>query len=86
MVYKIDVVNKNNGDNFSFELEKKDGKLVYFDANLNEYVHPQEVADNMIREVNNNVILVNSPIHYLKQGESGKLDTSITFDITITYE
>ena len=44
-----------------------------------------EVADNKIREVNNNLILHGSPIYTIKSGQSETLD-AMTFNIEITAE
>jgi len=86
MKYKITAVNTNNNEVIEFELEKIDDKLAYYDANLEKYVHPQEVADNVIREVNNNLVLVNSPIHAMEVGEEAEFNQSMTFNISIVCE
>ena len=45
----------------------------------------QEVADNKVREVNNNLILQGSPLYTIKSGESAEIE-AMTFDIEINAE
>ena len=48
-------------------------------------IHMQEVADNKIREVNNNLILRDSPLYTIKSGESETIE-ALSFIIEITAE
>ena len=45
----------------------------------------QEVANNKIREVNNNLILLGSPLYTIKSGQSEIIE-AMTFDIEIKAE
>ncbi|WP_220607914.1 hypothetical protein [Methanobrevibacter oralis] len=86
MIYKIKATNKHNGEIIEFDLE---GNAVegfcYFDEELKEATHLQEVRDNKIREVNNNIILHNSPIYTISSGETAVID-SMSFEILIKAE
>ena len=89
MKYKIIATNTHKNEVTEYYLEDitGEGDFRYFDEALGEYVHPQEVADNLIREVNDNVILANSPIRYLKPGDEADFNqSSMTFDIHIVCE
>ncbi len=78
MILKIKATNKKSGEEISYNLEgDSDAGFTY------EGTHMQEVADNKIREVNNNLILLGSPIHTIKSGESKTIE-SMTFSIEIT--
>lgn len=78
MILKIKATNKKSGEEISYNLEgDSDAGFTY------EGTHMQEVADNKIREVNNNLILLGSPIHTIKSGESETIE-SMTFSIEIT--
>ncbi|WP_405294684.1 hypothetical protein [Methanobrevibacter sp.] len=78
MILKIKATNKNSGEIISYELEgDSDAGFTY------EGTHMQEVADNKIREVNNNLILLGSPIYTIKSGETETIE-AMTFDIEIT--
>ena len=78
MILKIKATNKNSGEVISYDLEgDSDSGFTY------EGTHMQEVADNKIREVNNNLIVLGSPIHSIKSGQSETIE-SMTFTIEIT--
>lgn len=78
MILKIKATNKKSGEEISYNLEgDSDAGFTY------EGTHMQEVTDNKIREVNNNLILLGSPIHTIKSGESKTIE-SMTFSIEIT--
>ncbi|WP_405272583.1 hypothetical protein [Methanobrevibacter sp.] len=85
MIYKIKAVNTKNGDVIEYDLKRVGpDDFAYFDEELGKDVHPQEVADNVIREVNNNLFLVTSPLRSIKPGETKEYNKALTFDITIT--
>lgn len=78
MILKIKATNKNSGEVISYDLEgDADAGFTY------EGTHMQEVADNKIREVNNNLILLGSPIYTIKSGQSETVE-AMTFTIEIT--
>ena len=80
MILDIKATNKKSGEIISFALEgDKDAGFTY------EGTHMQEVADNKIREVNNNLILQGSPLYTIKSGESESIE-AMTFDIEINAE
>ena len=80
MIVNVKATNKNSGEVISFALEgDRDAGFTY------EGTHMQEVTDNKIREVNNNLILMGSPLYTIKSGQSEKID-AMTFDIEITAE
>ncbi len=80
MILKIKATNKDNGEVIAYELEgDSDAGFTY------EGTHMQEVADNKIREVNNNLILLGSPIYTIKAGESAAIE-AMSFDIEINAE
>ncbi len=82
MRYKIIANNTHKNEITEFYLDLVDGEMRYYDEALGEYSHPQEVADNLIREVCDNIILANSPIRYLKPGDEADFNQqSMTFDI-----
>ncbi len=80
MIIKVKATNKNNGEVISYELEGDSAN-----GFLYEGTHMQEVADNKIREVNNTLILLDSPIYTIKSGESAELE-AMSFNIEITAE
>ncbi len=80
MIVKVKATNKHNGEVIEYELEG-DASAGF----LYEGTHMQEVADNKIREVNNNLILKDSPIYTIKSGESAQLE-AMSFDIEINAE
>lgn len=80
MIVKVKATNKHNGEVIAYELEG-DASAGF----LYEGTHMQEVADNKIREVNNNLILKDSPIYTIKSGESAQLE-AMSFDIEINAE
>lgn len=80
MIIKVKATNKNSGEVISYELEGDSGAGFTYEG-----THMQEVADNKIREVNNNLILHDSPIYTIKSGETETLD-SMSFNIEITAE
>ena len=78
MIVDVKATNKNSGEVISYKLEgDSDAGFTY------EGTHMQEVADNKIREVNNNLILLGSPIYTIKSGESKTIE-AMTFTIEIT--
>ena len=80
MIVNVKATNKKSGEVISFALEgNADAGFTY------EGTHMQEVADNKIREVNNNLILQGSPLYTIKSGESATID-HMTFDIEINAE
>ena len=80
MIVDVKATNKNSGEVISYKLEgDADAGFTY------EGTHMQEVADNKIREVNNNLILLGSPLYTIKSGESETI-SNMTFDIEITAE
>lgn len=80
MIVNVKATNKINGEVISYKLEG-DGAAGF----LYEGTHMQEVADNKIREVNNNLILQGSPLYTIKSGESAAIE-AMTFDIEINAE
>ena len=78
MIINIKATNKHNGEVINYKLEG-DASAGF----LYEGTHMQEVADNKIREVNNNLILHDSPIYTIKSGESEKIE-AMSFVIEIT--
>ena len=77
MILKIKATNKNSGELIKYELEGDN------DAGfLCGEVHMQEVADNKIREVNNNLILKGSPIYTIKSGQTETLE-AMSFNIEV---
>lgn len=80
MILKVKATNKKTGEEFDYELEgNADAGFFY------EGTHMQEVADNKIREVNNNLILLGSPIYTIKAGETANV-SAMTFDIEVKAE
>ena len=80
MIVNVKATNKKSGELISFALEgNADAGFTY------EGTHMQEVADNKIREVNNNLILQGSPLYTIKSGESAAIE-AMTFDIEINAE
>ena len=78
MIVDVKATNKISGEVISYKLEgDKDAGFTY------EGTHMQEVADNKIREVNNNLILLGSPLYTIKSGQSETI-SNMTFDIEIT--
>ena len=77
MILKIKATNKNSGEVIEYEFEG--GNATGF---LCDRVHMQEVTDNKIREVNNNLILKESPIYTIKSGETEHLK-AISFTIEV---
>ena len=80
MIINVKANNKKSGEVISYALEgNADAGFLY------EGTHMQEVADNKIREVNNNLILLGSPIYTIKSGETATIN-NMTFDIEIKAE
>ena len=78
MILDIKATNKNSGEVIQYQLEGDS------DAGfLCEGEHMQEVADNKIREVNNNLILKGSPIYTIKPGETETLE-AMSFKIEVS--
>ena len=77
MILKIKATNKNSGDVIEYELEGDSDAGFLCDG-----VHMQEVADNKIREVNNNLILKGSPIYTIKSGQTETLE-AMSFTIEV---
>ena len=80
MIVNVKATNKINGEVISYKLEGDSTSGFLCDG-----THMQEVADNKIREVNNNLILQGSPLYTIKSGETATVD-HITFDIEVTAE
>ena len=80
MIVNVKATNKINGEVISYKLEG-DAAAGF----LYEGTHMQEVADNKIREVNNTLILQDSPIYTIKAGESAELER-MSFDVEINAE
>ena len=80
MIVNVKATNKHNGEVISYKLEG-DGAAGF----LYEGTHMQEVADNKIREVNNNLILQGSPLYTIQAGESAAIE-AMSFDIEINAE
>ena len=69
---------EKTGEVISFALEgNADAGFTY------EGTHMQEVADNKIREVNNGLILLGSPIYTIKPGETEVIE-NMTFVTEVT--
>ena len=80
MILNVKATNTKTGEVISYALEgDADSGFTY------EGTHMQEVADNKIREVNDTLILLGSPIYTIKSGETATVD-HITFDIEVTAE
>ena len=85
MIYKIKAVNTKNNDVIEYELKRVGpDAFAYYDEELEKDVHPQEVAHNIIREINNHLMLIGSPLRYIKPGETKEYNKPMTFDITVT--
>ena len=80
MIVNVKATNKINGEEISYKLEGDSAAGFSYDG-----THMQEVADNKIREVNNNLILQGSPLYTIKSGESAEIE-AMTFDIVINAE
>ena len=80
MIVNVKATNKNNGEVISYKLEGDSTSGFLCDG-----THMQEVADNKVREVNNNLILQGSPLYTIKSGESAEIE-AMTFDIEINAE
>lgn len=80
MIVNVKATNKNNGEVISYKLEGDSTAGFLCDG-----THMQEVADNKVREVNNNLILQGSPLYTIKSGESAEIE-AMTFDIEINAE
>ncbi len=81
MKYQIVAKNKNNGKVIEYEIEGNPT-----DGYTYKGVPIADVADNVIREINNNLLLPFSPINTVTAGHTVEQDTSMTFDIKITAE
>ena len=80
MIVNVKATNKISGEVISYALEgDRDAGFTY------EGTHMQEVADNKIREVNNSLILLGSPLYTIKSGETAAIEAK-SFDIEITAE
>ena len=80
MIVNVKATNKNSGEVISYALEgDRDAGFTY------EGTHMQEVTDNKIREVNNNLFLLGSPIYTIKSGQSEIIE-AMTFTIEISAE
>ena len=80
MIVNVKATNKNNGEVISYKLEGDSTAGFLCDG-----THMQEVADNKVREVNNNLILQGAPLYTIKSGESAEIE-AMTFDIEINAE
>ena len=84
MKFKISALNTKNGEKLEYELEGDSVQTFkYYDEDIGEFVHPKEVANNVMREINNNLMLNDSPIFTIN--EVGKKATmkAMTFEIEI---
>lgn len=84
MKFKVSAVNTKNGEKLEYELEGDSVQTFkYYDEATGEFVHPKEVANNVMREINNNLMLNDSPIFTIN--EVGKKATmkAMTFEIEI---
>ena len=82
---KITAVNtKNPSEKFEYELEGESvDSFKYFDEAEGKFFHPKEVLNNKMREINNNLMLNDSPIFTIKKaGEKANIK-AMTFDIEI---
>lgn len=84
MKVKVTAVNtKNPSEKFEYELEGESvDSFRYFDEAEGKLFHPKEVLDNKMREINNNLMLNDSPIFTIKVGEKATVK-AMTFDIEI---
>lgn len=80
MIVNVKATNKRSGEVISYQLEGDSAQGFTYEG-----THMQEVADNQIREVNNNLILHDSPLYTIKSGESTEKE-SLSFKIEITAE
>ena len=80
MIVNVEATNKHNGEVISYKLEGDSAAGFFYEG-----THMQEVADNKIREVNNTLILQDSPLYTIKSGESAELER-MSFDIKINAE
>lgn len=80
MIVNVKATNKNSGETFSYQLEGDESQGFLCDG-----IHMQEVADNKIREINNNLILLDSPLYTIKSGESATIE-AMSFTIEINAE
>ncbi len=80
MIVNVKATNKRSGEVISYQLEGDSAQGFTYEG-----THMQEVADNQIREVNNNLILHDSPLYTIKSGESAEKE-SLSFKIEITAE
>ena len=69
MKFKITAVNtKNPSEKFEYELEGESvDSFKYFDEAEGKFFHPKEVLNNKMREINNNLMLNDSPIFTIKK-------------------
>ena len=88
MKFKITAVNtKNPSEKFEYELEGESvDSFKYKIIGINKFStsgHPKEVLNNKMREINNNLMLNDSPIFTIKKaGEKANIK-AMTFDIEI---
>jgi hypothetical protein len=78
MIVNVKATNKNSGEVISYALEGDESQGFLCDG-----IHMQEVADNKIREVNNTLILRDSPIYTMKPGETETIE-AMSFTIEVT--
>ena len=78
MIVNVKATNKNSGEVISYALEGDESQGFLCDG-----IHMQEVADNKIREVNNTLILRDSPIYTMKPGETETVE-AMSFTIEVT--
>ena len=79
MKFKITAVNTKNP---SEKFESVDS-FKYFDEAEGKFFHTKEVLNNKMREINNNLMLNDSPIFTIKKaGEKANIK-AMTFDIEI---
>ena len=78
MILNIKATNKSSGEVIQYQLEGDSDAGFFYQGE-----HMQEVADNKIREVNNNLILKGSPIYTIKPGETETLE-AMSFTIEVS--
>ena len=78
MIIDVKATNKNTGEVISYKLEGEQHAAFTYEG-----THMQEVAENKISEVNNILILRDSPIYTKRERETKNVE-NMTFIITIT--
>ena len=78
MIIDVKATNKNTGEVISYKLEGEQHAAFTYEG-----THMQEVAENKIREVNNILILRDSPIYTMRACETKTVE-NMTFIIEVT--